>query len=69
MSFVFREMAVKQGLEEDRLQLQNTIETSLSQLQQKEGELSNWRVKVGYCVIFNPDGNQYFIIVSVESIL
>ena len=44
----FRELTVKQGLEEGRLQLQNSIESSLSQLQQKEGELSSWRVKVGF---------------------
>ena len=44
--FSYRELEAKKTLEDDRLQLQNSIELSLSQLQQKEGELSSWRVKV-----------------------
>ena len=45
-----RELEAKKALEDDRLQLQNSIELSLSQLQQKEGELSSWRVKVIFSI-------------------
>ena len=39
---------MKQDLEEARLQMQKSVESALSQLQQKEGELSSWRVKVSF---------------------
>lgn len=44
-SLIEREKVMKQDLEEARLQMQNSVESALSQLQQKEGELSSWRVK------------------------